>query len=339
MIATNETLRIGVYICHCGTNIAGVIDVRRAGEVRRGPARRRRRQDLQVHVLRPRPGVGQAGHSRVGAEPHRRRRLLAQPARADLPPRRRGRRLESLPRADGEHPRAGLLGDRGQGGRPGEGEGPPRRRHPPRRRPRGPPAAVRGNHPPRDGRRRRHRRHRGRPDPGRRRQGSDPRRAGAFDRRAHGDVRQDLPHARLRRLHPHAEDDRGEAPSEHQAADLLRRRRRGGVGGQLQGEGPPPAALHRREPLRRLHDVPRRVRLPETEVRQPFRPGPGAAEAGLGPLPAGRAADPRGRSGRLPPAHPRQVQANLRSRSAATARRSTSRSRSAWRSTTWGRSC
>ncbi len=27
MIATNETLRIGVYVCHCGTNIAGVINV------------------------------------------------------------------------------------------------------------------------------------------------------------------------------------------------------------------------------------------------------------------------------------------------------------------------
>jgi heterodisulfide reductase subunit A2 len=26
MIA-DETLRIGVYVCHCGTNIAGVVDV------------------------------------------------------------------------------------------------------------------------------------------------------------------------------------------------------------------------------------------------------------------------------------------------------------------------
>ena len=35
-------------------------------------------------------------------------------------------------------------------------------------------------------------------------------------RRPHGHVRQDLPHARLRRLHPHAQDDRRQAASQHQ---------------------------------------------------------------------------------------------------------------------------
>ena len=97
-------------------------------------------------------------------------------------------------------------------------------RHPPRRRARAAAAAVRADYAPGDGRRRRHRRHRGGPDPGGRRQGGDPRRARAVDRRPHGDVRQDLPHPRLRRLHPHAQDDRRQAASQHQAADLLRRR-------------------------------------------------------------------------------------------------------------------
>ena len=27
MIARDESLRIGVYVCHCGTNIAGTVDV------------------------------------------------------------------------------------------------------------------------------------------------------------------------------------------------------------------------------------------------------------------------------------------------------------------------
>ena len=27
MIARDETLRIGVYVCHCGSNIAGTVDV------------------------------------------------------------------------------------------------------------------------------------------------------------------------------------------------------------------------------------------------------------------------------------------------------------------------
>lgn len=28
----SEEIRIGVYVCHCGTNIAGIIDVRRVAE-------------------------------------------------------------------------------------------------------------------------------------------------------------------------------------------------------------------------------------------------------------------------------------------------------------------
>ena len=57
-------------------------------------------------------------------------------------------------------------------------------------------------------RRRRRRRHPGGARDRRRRQEGLPRRAHRHDRRPHGDVRQDLPDARLRGLHPDPEDGR-----------------------------------------------------------------------------------------------------------------------------------
>ena len=43
------------------------------------------RPRLQVHVLEPRPGADREGHQGAGPDPRRRRRLLAAPAREDLP--------------------------------------------------------------------------------------------------------------------------------------------------------------------------------------------------------------------------------------------------------------
>ena len=119
MSTSAETLRIGVYVCHCEHQYRRRDQRRCPGEVRRGPARRRPGPALQ-YVLGYRPGTGQAGHPRAGAEPHRGGGLLAQPARTDLSPRRRGRRPEPLPGANGQHPRASLLGDGGQGRRAGK---------------------------------------------------------------------------------------------------------------------------------------------------------------------------------------------------------------------------
>ena len=45
--------RIGVFVCHCGTNIAGTVDVPRVVEEMRQVPRGRLRRRLQVHVLRP----------------------------------------------------------------------------------------------------------------------------------------------------------------------------------------------------------------------------------------------------------------------------------------------
>ena len=55
-----------------------------------------------------------------------------------------------------------------------------------------------------------------------------------------------FPDARLRRLHPHAQDDRGQGSPEHHAADLLRGRAGRRLGGQLPGQGPASRPLHQR---------------------------------------------------------------------------------------------
>ena len=74
---------------------------------------------------------------------------------------------------------------------------------------------------------RRHRRHPRRADLGQRRQEGLPGRARADHRRPHGQVRQDLPDARLRRLHPHAQDVGGRQGHPNiTLLDLLRGRAR-----------------------------------------------------------------------------------------------------------------
>ena len=277
----------------------------------RRAARRGALPALQVHVFRPRPGTGQTGHSGIQPQPDCGGGLFTQPARTDVSPRGRECRFESLSGADGQHSRAGLLGHRRPGGGLHQGPVPPGRGHPPRRRARALAAAVRPDSARGAGRGRRHRRDSGRVDAGRRRQGRDSGRTRAEHRRPHGHVRQDLSHAGLRRLHPHAQDDGGQTASQHQAADLLHRRIGGRIGGQLPGQGPPQAALHRRGSVRRLHDVHRRLRVHQGPLPQSVRPGLGHAQAGVGPLRPGRAAGSGDRPGSLSGNRPRQVQAGL----------------------------
>ena len=153
----------------------------------------------------------------------RRGLLLAAAARAHLPRRDGAGRAEPLLLPDGQHPGERLLGAR-------------RPRSRPRKRPRTSPAAAI--------RRVAHHKalepkkvpinpdvlvvgggiagHPRRADPGQRRQEGLSRRARADHRRPHGHVRQDLPDARLRRLHPDAEDVGGQDPPQHHPLDLLR---------------------------------------------------------------------------------------------------------------------
>ena len=116
--------RIGVFVCHCGTNIAGSIDIDGSEGVRQDPAERRARQRLQVPVLDARPEQYSGGDQGERPDRRRGRGLFAAPARADLPGGHEGRRPEPVPLRDGQHPRAELVGAHARpGGRDREGEG------------------------------------------------------------------------------------------------------------------------------------------------------------------------------------------------------------------------
>ncbi len=95
----------------------------------------------------------------------------------------------------------------------------------------------------------------GRVGVGRRRLPRLPGRARALDRRPHGPIRQDLPHAGLLGLHPDAEDVGGRTAREHHPALLLGVGGGQRIGGQLQGENPPQGALRRRGEVQRLQRV------------------------------------------------------------------------------------
>ena len=117
-----------------------------------------------------------------------------------------------------------------------------------------------GPHQPGDARgRRRHRRHHGGPRARRRRLPGPPGRARAVDRRPHGPVRQDVPDARLRRLHPDPEDERGRDAPERHPPHLERGDRRHGLRRQLRGHDPPQGALRQRRPVHRLRHLPGEV--------------------------------------------------------------------------------
>ena len=68
---------------------------------------------------------------KLGVEPRRRGGLLADHARADVPQGRGRRRAQPVPAPDGQHPRALLLGHRGQGRGHREGQAHPERADPP----------------------------------------------------------------------------------------------------------------------------------------------------------------------------------------------------------------
>ncbi len=72
------------------------------------------------------------------------------------------------------------------------------------------------------------------------------------------------------------------------------------------------AAVHRREPVRGLHDVHRGLRVHPGPVSQSVRSGAGPAQAHVDPIRPGRAADPGDRSRDLPGDRARQVQEGLR---------------------------
>ena len=246
--------RVGVYVCHCGSNIAGRVDVEEvakwAGEHIEGCGRCAR---LQVHVLGPRPETGRGGHQEGRAHTRGRRGgVQSAPAREDLSTGLLQRRSESLPAGNDQHPRALLVGAQGSGGGHdqgqvagvgggGTGQVPGTARADVRRRQSG-----------HAGRGRRHRGSAGHAGAGRRRTQGGAGGTTAVDRRAHGAVRQDVSHARLLRLHSDAEDVGSGPARERPAADLRRTGGSLGFGGQFQGEDPPESAEGRLRPVHRL---------------------------------------------------------------------------------------
>ena len=111
MIARNEELRIGVYVCHCGSNIAGVIDVEALAKFAEGLPH----VALSRHYKYMCSDPGQELVKRDIREFNLNRIVVAacspEPARANLSPRGRGCRLEPLPGPHGQHSRTGCLGD------------------------------------------------------------------------------------------------------------------------------------------------------------------------------------------------------------------------------------
>ena len=91
----------------------------------------------------------------------------------------------------------------------------------------------------------------------------------------------------------------GVAP-EHHALELLRGHQGGRLRRQLHGHGQAQAALRQRGPLHRLPGVHRQLRLQGAQVRGRVQRGPGQAQAGLHPLPAGHAPGGADRPGGLP---------------------------------------
>ena len=92
----DEPPRIGVFVCHCGSNIASVVDVERVVAADAALARRGPRRDERLHLRRRQPGPDEGQDRRASAEPGRGRLLHAADARADLP-RHAPRRRASIP--------------------------------------------------------------------------------------------------------------------------------------------------------------------------------------------------------------------------------------------------
>ena len=209
MIARDESLRIGVYVCHCGTNIAGTIDVEALAKWAEGlprvalsrhykymcsdPGQELVKRDIQefnlnrIVVAACSPNLHEPTFRRA-AENAGLNRFLVQMANI----------REQVSWVTDDKDAAYVKAQAAPGGR-----------HPPRGGARTVAAAVRADSSARAGGRRRHCGDSSRLDAGRRRQGCDSGGTRAEHRRAHGHVRQDVSDTGLRRMHSHAEDDGG----------------------------------------------------------------------------------------------------------------------------------
>ncbi len=219
--------RIGVFVCHCGTNIAGTVDVKRVAEELAGYPGVAYSTDYTYMCSDPGQNLVKDAIKEHKLDRRHRRGVFTDAARGDVQTGGGGGGDEPVPGRDLEHPRAVQLGPSGrQGSRDREGD-----------------QDHQGHD--REGAARRGARadlrsddtqgagggwwYRGDPGGARHRQRGPrghPRGEVTFHRRPHGAAVGDVPDARLLAVHHDAEDGRGSAAPEGQAHDLLRGRRR-----------------------------------------------------------------------------------------------------------------
>ncbi len=128
---TDEPPRVGVFICHCGQNIASVIDVEEVARKASALPNVCPRRSQLVHLLRHEPAAHQGHDREAPAQPAGGGLLLAAHSRDPLPGDAARQRAEPVPVRDGQYPRPGFVGAQGrprgghgQGGRPdGHGGG------------------------------------------------------------------------------------------------------------------------------------------------------------------------------------------------------------------------
>ena len=202
----HEPVRIGFYICHCGTNIAGMVDVEAVAKyaaklpnvaVSRNykymcsdPGQELIQQDIREHQLNR---IVVAACSPLLHEHTFRKATEAgglNPFFFQMVNIREHDSWVHTDRAEATRKAMALA------------------RAAVQRVPHHKPLEIKkvADQPERAGGGRRHRRHPRGADPGQRRQDGLSGRARGHHRRAHGEVRQDLPDAGLRRVHPHAQD-------------------------------------------------------------------------------------------------------------------------------------
>ncbi len=68
-VRPEDTPRIGVFVCNCGINIGGIINVPEAEGIRPQPPQRGARGGQSLHLLPGYPGESDQGHQRTAAQP------------------------------------------------------------------------------------------------------------------------------------------------------------------------------------------------------------------------------------------------------------------------------
>ena len=261
--------RIGVFICHCGENIARTVDCGAVAEALREHPGVVVAEDYKYMCSDPGQQLIKkaiADNDLTGVvvcacSPHMHEKTFRRAAaQAGLNP-------FVVEMANIREHCSWIHDDRGAGDRQGD-------RHRPHHRREGQAQQAAADHPhtgdqARPGDRRRHRRHPGGARHRRRRPRGRAGRKGGLDRRPHEPALRDLPHPRLLAVHPHAAHGRGLSAPAHQALHLERGRKG--------------RRLHRQ--LQRDHPPARRARSTKTcataaaTVRQPVRAGGSTANS------------------------------------------------------------